>query len=81
MNVLHPSLLKSFALSICRGYPMKTQSWNIFATVRAAKYIASCSHDGSLEANYCVPFLKLKLESDWKVPFREIHFCGLKEDF
>ena len=79
---------------------MKTQSWNIFATVRAAKYIASCSHDGSLEANYCVPFLKLKFliptlrhmfylpksskiygESDWKVPFREIHFCGLKEDF
>ena len=61
MNVLHSWLLKSFALSICRGILWKTQPWNIFARIRKAKCTASCKHDGSLEDNYCVSFFKLKL--------------------
>ena len=60
MNVLRPSLSKSSALSICTRYPMKTQSWDIFARVHTTKCIASCNHNGSLEDNLCVPFFKLK---------------------
>ena len=39
---------------------MKTQSWAIFARVRTAKRSTGCSHDDSLEDDYCVPFFKLK---------------------
>ena len=91
MNVLHSSLSKSFAFSIC------------FARLRTAKCIASCNHDGFMEDDYCVSFFKLKFliptlghissahkglqifteKVTSKVPFREvglknIDFCGLK---
>ena len=74
MNVLHPSLSKSFALSICSRDLMKTQPWDIFARVRTAKCIASCNHDGSLEDNYCVPFFKLK----FLIPTLRHIFCSPK---
>ena len=58
-----------FSIHLCRNHLLwtfaagtlwKTQSWDIFARVHTAKYIASCNHDGSLEDNYCAPFFKLK---------------------
>ena len=55
MNVLHPSLSKSFALSICSKDPTKNSALGY-----TAKCITSCNHDGSLEDDYCVPFFKLK---------------------
>ena len=55
MNVLHPSLSKSFALSICNRNPQIN-----FGRVRTAKCITNWNHDGSLEDNYCVPFFKSK---------------------
>ena len=48
MNVLHPSLSKSFTLSICSWDPMKNSTLEYFWK--------SCSHDGSLEDNCCVLF-------------------------
>ena len=60
MNVRHPSLSKSFALSNCSRNPIKTQPCNTFSRVSTAKCTSSCNHDGSLEDNSCVPFLKLK---------------------
>ena len=61
MNVLHPSLSKSFVLSICNRNPMKNSTlWDIFTRVLTAKCIASCSHGGSLEDDYCITFFKLK---------------------
>ena len=53
MNVLHPSLSKSFTLSICSWDPMKNSTLEY--------YWKSCSHDGSLEDNCCVLFFLLKL--------------------
>ena len=68
---IHPCwihLLWAFAAGIL----WKTQSWDIFARVRTAKYIASCNHDGSLEDNYCVPFFKLK----FLIPTLRHIFCS-----
>ena len=48
MNVLYPSPLKSFVLSICSRDSMKTQLTDIFTV----KCLAGCSHDGSLEDYY-----------------------------
>ena len=50
MNVMYPSLSKSFALSIYSRVPMKNST----------KYIAICNHDVSLKDDYCVPFFNLK---------------------
>ena len=60
INVLYPSLSKSFVLSICRRDPMKTQPWDIFARVRTAKCILGLNHDCSLEDVYRVTFFQLK---------------------
>ena len=60
MNVLHPSLSKSFALSICSRDPMKNSTLEYFCKSTTVKCIASCNHDGSLEDNYCVSLFKLK---------------------
>ena len=60
MNILHPSLLKSFALSICSRDPMKNSTLGYFCKRKYSQCIASCNHDGSVEDNYCVLFFKLK---------------------
>ena len=62
MNVLHPSLSKSFALRICSRDPVKNSTLGYFARDSTAKCITSCNHDGSLEGSYCVEgnFFKLK---------------------
>ena len=58
-----------FCIYLCRNHLLcafaagilwKTQSWDISARVRAAKCMASCNHDGSLEDNCCVLFFKFK---------------------
>ena len=59
IKVLHPSLSKLFALSICSRDPMKKSTRDNFARVPTAKCIANCNHDGSLEDDYYVPFFKL----------------------
>ena len=73
MNVLHLSLLKSFALSTSSRDPMKNLPWDIIARVPTAKYIASCNHNGSLEDDYCVLFFKLK----FLIPSAFDYFVGL----
>ena len=94
MNVLHPSLSESFALSICSRILSKTQLWDIFARIGTAKCIVSSNHDGSLEEishpHYVTYFVRQRLQKltekvTSKVPFRElswedIHFCGLKKE-
>ena len=62
-NVLHTSLSKSFALSICSRDPMKNLALEYFCKITYSQMhqcIASCNHDASLEDNYCVPFFMLK---------------------
>ena len=61
----------NFAKIICfehleQGSYEKNQPWVIFARVPAAKCVASCNHDGSLEDDYCLPFFKFKLK--WVTP-------------
>ena len=74
MNVLHPSLSKSIALSICSRDPMKNSTLVYFCKSTTPKCIASCSHDGSLEDNYCVLLFKLK----FLIPTLPHIFCSPK---
>ena len=74
MNVLHPSLSKSFALSICSRDPMKNSTLEYFCKSTTAKCIARCNHDDSLGDNYCVPLFKLK----FLVPTLRHIFCSPK---
>ena len=56
MNILHPSLSKWFALSICTRNPMKISTLGYFFKSTLANCMASCNHDSSLEHNYCALF-------------------------
>ena len=56
IHLCQNSLFWAFATGIL----WKTQLWDIFTRVLTAKCIASCSHGGSLEDDYCITFFKLK---------------------
>ena len=60
MNVLHKSLSKSFALTICSRDPMKNWTLRYFPRLPTAKCITSCNHGVSSEDDHCAPLFKLK---------------------
>ena len=69
-NVLHPSLSKSFALSICSRDPMKNSTLEYFCKSTYSQMHCKL-HDGSLEDKYCVPFFKL----NFLIPTLRHIFC------
>ena len=62
INVLHPSLLKSFALSICSRDSMKNSTVGYFckSTYSQMHRKLHLKISWVLEDNYCVPFFKMK---------------------
>ena len=59
LNVLHPSLSKSFALSICSKDPMENSTLGYFCK-SMYYHMHRKLQSWCLEDNYCVPFFMLK---------------------
>ena len=89
INVLHPSLLKSFALSICSRDSMKKSTMEHFCKsiydhdglkMITVFYFSSWNFSSPHYVTmFCLPKPSIIYGESWKINWKNMHFYGLKK--